>query len=189
MRNLRIWLLVAAALALVLTGAAIAKHRKGKTHTDSVAATLAASQSSIKNRTWTGQDGDYRQFHGKWSGTAVGDPRLTGTLNVHASGLVNTGTDVGQVTGWLRIRGEKNSAKARFWAVYRAGQLTGFVNGSVRDKTGSTVEEQSGSGRLLGTFTGSLAANGALAGQIGPAASANVQGWRHHRWHKHRKSR
>jgi hypothetical protein len=185
MRRLKLWLLVAAALALVMTTAAVATHKKGKTHTDSVATTLAATQSAIKNRTWTGQDGDYRQFHGRWTGTATGDQRLTGTLNVGASGLINTGTDVGQVTGWLRIRGEKNGAKARFWAVYRAGQLNGFVVGWVHDKTGSTVEEQSGGGRLLGTLTGSLSTAGVFAGQIGPATTANIQGWRHHRGKHH----
>jgi hypothetical protein len=183
MRRLRIWMLVAAALALVLTGAAVAKHRKGKTHTDAVTAALTASQTSIKSKTWAGQDGAYRQFHGRWTGTATGDHRLTGTLNLQASGLINTDADHGQVTGWLRIRGEKNGAKARFWAVYRTGQLNGFVVGSVHDKTGNTVEEQSGGGRLLGTLTGTLATTtGAFAAQITPA---NIQGWRHHKW-KHR---
>jgi hypothetical protein len=186
MRRLKLWLLVAAALALVMTTAAVATHKKGKTHTDSVTATLAATQTAIKNRTWTGQDGAYRQFHGRWTGTAVGDARLTGTLNLRASGLINTTTDNGQITGSLNIRGEKNGAKARFWAMYRAGQLNGFVVGWVHDKTGSTLEEQSGGGRLLGTLTGSLATTGAFAGQIGQVATpANIQGGRHHR-SKHR---
>jgi hypothetical protein len=182
MRRLKLWLLAAAALALVVTGAAVATHKKSKTHTDSATATLAATQSAVKSNTWTGQDGEYRRFHGKWTGTATGDARLAGRLNLRATGLINTNTDTGQVTGSLSIRGEKNAAKAHFWAVYRAGQLNGFVAGWVRDRTGSTVEEQSGGGRLLGTLTGSLAANGALAGQIG---QATIQGGRHHRG-KHR---
>jgi hypothetical protein len=183
MRRLKVWLLIAAALALVLTGAAVAKHRKGKTHTDAVTTALAAT-GSVRTKTWTGEDGAYQQFGGRWTGTATGDRRLSGTLNLHASGLINTTTNNGQVTGWLRIRGETNGAKARFWAVYRAGQLNGFVVGSAHDKMGSAVEEQSGGGRLLGTLTGSLATTGtwAFASQITPA---NIQGWRHNRW-KHR---
>jgi hypothetical protein len=184
MRRLRIWLLVAAALTLVLTGAAVAKHRKGKTHTDAATTALTATQASIRNKTWTGEDGAYRQFHGRWTGTATGDRRLTGTLNLQASGLINTGGDSGQVTGWIRIRGAKNGAKARFWAVYRAGQLNGFVVGSVHDKMRSAVEDESGGGRLLGTMTGSLVTTGPLASQI-TITPANIQGWRHHRW-KHR---
>jgi hypothetical protein len=183
MRRLKIWLLIAAALALVLTGAAVAKHRKGKTHTDAVATTLAAT-GSVRTKTWTGEDGAYQQFRGRWTGTATGDRRLTGTLNLHASGLINTDSNNGQVTGSLRIRGERSGTKARFWAVYRAGQLNGFVVGSVHDKMRSAVEEQSGGGRLLGTLTGTLTTTGtwAFASQITPA---NVQGWRHHRWKRH----
>ena len=183
MRRWKIWLLIAAALALVLTGAAVAKHRKGKTHTDAVATMLAAT-GSARTKTWTGEDGAYQQFSGRWTGTATGDRRLSGTLNLHASGLINTESGSGQVTGWLRIRGERTGAKARFWAVYRAGQLNGFVVGSVHDKMGSATEELSGGGRLLGTLTGSLTTSGtwAFSSQITPA---NVQGGRHHRW-KHR---
>jgi hypothetical protein len=183
MRRLKIWLLIAAALTLVLTGAAVAKHRKGKTHTDAVTTALAAT-GSTKSKTWMGEDGPYQQFHGRWTGRATGDRRLAGTLNLHASGLIKTDSKSGQVTGWLRIRGERSGAKARFWAVYSAGELNGFVVGSVHDKMGSATEELSGGGRLLGTLTGSLATTGTwdFASQITPA---NIQGWRHHRW-KHR---
>lgn len=177
MRRLKVWLLVAAALSLVAAGAAVAHGKRGRTHTDAVTATLTATQSSVRNKTCTGVDGEYRQFAGKWTGTSAGDPRLSGKLTLYARGLINTGTDTGQVTGWLRVRGEKNGAKARLSAVYRAGALSGFVAGWVHDRTGSTVEEQAGSGRLLGTFTGTLAANGALAAQIGGNAvgAANIQ--------------
>lgn len=182
MRRLKLWLLVAAALALVLTTAAVATHKKSKTHTDPVTATLTATPSgAIKSRTWTGEDGPYTKFRGRWTGTASSDPRLVGTLTLHASGVINTSSKLGQVTGWLRIRGDKNGAKARFWAVHSgAGQLNGFVAGWVHDKTGNTNEELSGSGRLLGTLTGTLATAGSSTLQITPA---NIQGWRHHKKH------
>jgi hypothetical protein len=184
MRRLKLWLVIVAAVALVTASAAAAVtwHKRSKTHTDPVTTTLTASQTEIKNKTCTGEDGAYRQFRGKWTGTAntTGDPRLRGALRLHASGLINEGTSNGQVTGWLSIRGEKSAAKARFWAVHRTGgQLSGFVVGWVRDKTGGTAEEQTGSGRLLGTLTGTLMANGAFTGQIGAGAqvaAANIQG-------------
>lgn len=189
MRRLRLWLVIVAALSLVGAGTAVAWHKHGKTHTDPVTTSLTATQAEIKNKTCKGEDGDYRQFHGKWTGTAntTGDPRLKGTLKLYAHGLINTTTSSGQVTGWLSIRGEQNGAKARFWAVHSTGgKLSGFVNGWVRDRTGATAEEQAGSGRLLGTLTGTLAANGALTAQIGgtaPTAAANIQGGGCRGWH------
>lgn len=179
MRKLKLWILVASALTLVAAGAAVAHGKRGKTHTDSVATTLAATQASVKNKTCTGVDGAYRAFHAKWTGTATGDPRLTGTLKLHAHGLINTDTDSGQVSGWLGIRGDKTGAKARFAAVYAAGRLHGFVTGWAHDKTEGTTEATTGSGRLLGSLTGTIAADGAFAGKIGangPTVAANIQG-------------
>lgn len=189
MRRLKLWLAIVAALSLVGASAAVARHKHGKTHTDPVATTLAATQTEIKNKTCTGEDGAYRQFHGKWTGTAnvAGDPRLKGTLRLRAHGLINTNTGSGQVTGWLSIRGERNGAKARFWAVHsNGGRLNGFVSGWVHDRTGATGEELAGSGRLFGTLAGTLGPNGAFAAQIGgpaPAAAANIQGGGCRNWH------
>jgi hypothetical protein len=179
MRRMKVWLLIVSALALVAAGAAVAHGRGGKAHTDTVSAAIAATQARIANKMCTGEDGAYRAFHGKWTGTSTGDPRLTGKLKLYARGLVNTTTGSGQVTGWLGIRGDKSAAKARLVAVYTAGTLNGYVIGWVRDRTGSTNEETAGSGRLLGSFTGVLGPDGALAARIGTGAStatANIQG-------------
>jgi hypothetical protein len=190
MRRLKLWLAVVAALSLVGASAAVAWHKHGRTHTDPVTTSLTAAQTEITNKTCTGEDGNYRQFHGRWTGSAntTGDPRLRGTLKLYARGLINTNTSSGQITGWLSIRGERSGAKARFWAVHRnGGGLSGFVEGWVHDRTGATVEDQAGSGRLLGTLSGTLAPNtGALNAQIGgtaPAAAANIQGGGCRGWH------
>jgi hypothetical protein len=194
MRKLKIGFLIVAALALVTAGAAVAHGKRGKTQTDPVASTLAATQSQITNKTCTGEDGAYRQFHGKWTGTATGDPRLTGALKIHAHGLINTTTGDGQVSGSLGIRGEDKGAFARFVAVYNHGKLIGYVIGGVRDKSDGTVEATTGGGKLLGTFSGTLGADGALAAQIDgggqTTADANIQSggcFSHHRHHKHHK--
>lgn len=192
MRRLKLWLAIVAALSLVGASAAVAWHKHGRTHTDAVTTSLNATQAEIKNTTCTGEDGNYRQFHGRWTGAAntTGDPRLRGSLKIHASGLINTGSNNnGQVTGWLKIRGERSSVKAHFWAVHNGtGQLSGFVAGWVHDRTGSTTEEQAGSGRLLGTLSGTLnPTTGALAASIGTgtvAPKANIQGGGCRGWHK-----
>jgi hypothetical protein len=197
MRRLKLWLAIGAALSLVGASAAVAWHKHGRTHTDVVTTSLNAPQVEIKNTTCTGEEGTYRQFHGKWTGTAntTGDPRLRGSLKVHASGLILTSTNTGQVTGWLKIRGERSSVKAQFAAVHNGtGQLNGFVAGWVHDRTGSTVEEQAGSGRLLGTLSGTLnPTTGALTASIGTgpvAPKANIQGGGCRGWHnKKRKGR
>jgi hypothetical protein len=192
MRRLKLWLVIVAAVALVTASAAIAWHKHGRTHTDPVAATLSANLAAIKSKTCTGEDGPHRQFHGKGTGTAnvAGDPRLKGTLKVHASGLINTTTGNGQVTGWLSIRGERSGAKARFWAVHsNGGRLNGFVAGWAHDRRGAPAGPLAGSGRLLGTLTGTLGPNGAFAAQIGaggtaPVATANIQGGGCRNWHR-----
>jgi hypothetical protein len=171
--------MVAAVAALVVTGGAVAHGKRDKTHSDSAAAVLNASQAQIKNTTCTGQDGAYREFRSRASGTATGDPRLSGALTLVAHGVINTTTDRGQVTGWLRIRGEKTTAKAHFVAVHRVGRLEGYVIGWVHDKSGSTAEETSGSGRLLGVLTGTIGPTGSFTGSIGgnapTMASARIQ--------------
>lgn len=190
MRRLKLWLAVVAALSLVGASAAVAWHKHGRTHTDVVTTSFTATQAEIKNTTCTGEDGPYRQFHGKWTGTAntTGDPRLKGTLKVYAHGLINTTTKSGQISGWLSIRADRGGAKARFWAVHsNGGALSGFVNGWVHDRTGATAEEQAGSGRLLGTLAGTLLDNGTLnnvrIGGTAPAAAANIQGGGCRGWH------
>ena len=179
MRRLRLWLLIASALALVAAGAAVAHGKRGKAQTDPAASTLAATQKQITNKTCTGEDGEYRAFHGKWTGTATGDPRLTGALKLRAHGLINTTTGDGQLTGWLSIRGTDKGAFAKVVAVYNDGKLIGYVIGWARDKATPGAEATSGSGRLLGTFAGTLGADGALAAQIDGAgtttADANIQ--------------
>jgi hypothetical protein len=180
MRRMRVWLLIVSALALIAAGAAVAHGRHGKTHTDSVSATLAATQSRVSNKTCTGEDGSYKSFRGKWSGTSVGDPRLTGDLRLFGHGLVNTTTGNGQASGWFSIRGDKSAAVARFVAVVTGGStLNGYVIGWAKDKSGSTTEETAGSGKLLGSLSGTIAPDGALAAKIGTGAAvatANIQG-------------
>jgi hypothetical protein len=79
MRRLKLWLGPVGLIALLTAGVAVAKHKNGGTHTDAVLATFTGTQSAVKDRTCTGTDGEYRQFHAVYRGTSTGDPRLTGT--------------------------------------------------------------------------------------------------------------
>jgi hypothetical protein len=167
MRRLKLLLGIAGLIALLTAGVAVAKHKNGGPHTDSVAATFTATQSSVRERTCTGTDGQYRQFHAAWSGTSTGDPRLSGTLRLKAHGLVNATTQRGQVKGWVHIRSANGKlAHGKLLAVYRDSKLHGVVVGRVKDRSTGAAEELSGSGRLIALVEITLA--GAQAtGRIG----------------------
>lgn len=159
MRRFRLWLAVAVLVALVTAGVAVAKHRNGGTHTDSVAATATVTQTSNRERTCMGTDGQYRQFRATSSGTSTGDPRLTGTVRIKAHGLINTTTARGQVTGSVKIRSANGKlAHAKLLTVFRDGKLHGVIIGRVKDRSTGAAEEVSGSGKLIApvvvTFAG-----------------------------------
>jgi hypothetical protein len=167
MRRFRLWLGIAGLIALLTAGVAVAKHKNGGTHTDSVAATFTATQSAVREKTCTGTDGQYRKFHAAWSGTSTGDPRLSGTLRLKAHGLVNSTTQRGQVTGWVKIHSTTGKlAHAKLLSVFHNGKLYGVLKGRVKDRSTGAAEELSGSGRLIASVEITLA--GAQAtGRIG----------------------
>lgn len=167
MRRLKLWLGVVGLIALLTASVAVAKHRDDGTHTDSVAATFTATQSSVREKTCTGTDGQYRQFHAAWNGTSTGDPRLSGALRLKAHGLVNTTTQRGQVTGSVHIRSANGKlAHGKLLAVYRDSKLHGVVVGRVKDRSTGAAEELSGSGRLIALVEVTLAGTQAT-GRIG----------------------
>jgi hypothetical protein len=171
MRRLKTWVLIAAAVALVLASVAVAKHRPGGTHTDAVTTSFTVTQTAVKDRTCTGVDGEYREFHAVYRGTATGDPRLTGTITIKSHGLINQTTGYGSSRGTVRLRSAegRSLAHARYYAVNTdRGVLHGFVVGWVRDRTSGGAEEVDGSGVLMANFKGTFNAAGTiLTGKLG----------------------
>lgn len=176
MHRLRLWLGIAGLIALLTAGVAVAKHKNGGTHTDSVAATATVTQTSNREKTCTGTDGQYRQFRATSSGTSTGDPRLTGTVRIKAHGLINTTTQRGQVTGRVHIRSTNGKlAHAKLITVFRDGKLHGVIVGRVKDRSTGGAEEVSGSGKLIApvvvTFAGTQ-----VTLQIGTSEAATMAG-------------
>jgi hypothetical protein len=170
MRKTRTWIALAIITALATAGVAVAKHKQGRTHTDPVLATFTVTQSSVSDKTCTGADGEYRQFHARYRGTAAGDPRLTGEIVIRSKGLINQTTGFGSSSGTVHVRSNgRTSATARYFATNTdRGVLHGYIVGHVRDRSPGGTEEQDGSGRLMANFKATL--NGAgtvLTGQLG----------------------
>jgi hypothetical protein len=169
-RKLKVWVVLGVVSGLMTAGVAVAKQREGRTHTDPVVATFTVTQTAMRDRTCTGQDGTYRQFRATYRGTATGDPRLTGQVTIRSKGLINQTTGFGSSSGTVHLRANGRShAIARYWAVNTdRGVLHGFLVGRVRDRSAGGTEEQDGSGRLLANFKATFNAAGTvLTGQLG----------------------
>jgi hypothetical protein len=170
MRKTRTWIVLAIVTALATASVAVATHRQDRTHTDPVLATFAVTQSSVRDKTCTGVDGEYRRFHAKYRGTASGDPRLTGDIVIRSKGLINQTTGFGSSTGTIRLR---QSGHTTAWARYFAtntdrGVLHGYIVGHVRDRSPGGTEEQDGGGKLMANFKATFNAAGTmLTGQLG----------------------
>jgi hypothetical protein len=170
MRKTRTWIALAIVTALATASVAVATHRQNRTHTDAVLATFTVTQSSVRDKTCTGVDGEYREFRAKYRGTATGDPRLTGEIVIHSKGLINQTTGFGSSRGTVHLRSNgRTTARALYFATNTdRGVLHGYIVGHVRDRSPGGTEEQDGSGKLMANFKATFNANGTvLTGQLG----------------------
>lgn len=158
MRKL-LWLGVAAS-ALTAAGIAIADGI-GTKSIKSVTGTFSATTvSKSSTRTCTNADGTFVLTNATYTGTAVGDPTLTGPALLKVRSLINTTKNIGTVNGAVRIDTAGKDTVAKLNAVYSGGQLAGLVSG----KAGSNL-------RLLGNFSaGFSAAGGFTGGKIGSSS-------------------
>ena len=168
----KLTLAVAALVSLLVTGAAIAHERRDRSHTDVALANFVVNQVRASDKTCTGTDGEYRQFHAVYKGTSTGDSRLAGEVWIKSHGVINQTTGFGQSSGRVAVR-DATTGKWKAAGHYSAvnterGVLHGFIKARVKDRGTSTVEELSGSGRLHANFKATFNAAGTtLTGQLG----------------------
>jgi hypothetical protein len=96
-----------------------------------VAATFSATQTKTSTRTCTTSDNrTIVVTDGTYTGSATGDPALTGAIMLRARSVVDTTNNVGLVTGRFGIdnSGTPNTRGA-FEAVYSAGHVGGLAAG------------------------------------------------------------
>ena len=114
-------ILVAAGVAmLTTTGLALARGFDGAKSVRSVAGTFTATAASnSQTRACTTADGKtIATTNATYTGTASGDPDLSGPITLRVRSTINTTDGLGVVDGSLRIAVSGGNTVARFDAVY-----------------------------------------------------------------------
>lgn len=155
---------LAALVALVVTGLAIA-HGSDNKKTSPVSASFTATPTDKTTTvTCTGADGTYNITRGNYEGTATGsDAVLTGKITLRTKSVVNTTTGYGYTEGKVTLRDADGELKAKAHLIAvntQKGILNGFLNGRVK-----------GQGHLLANFSAAFNADGSsLSGELGSEA-------------------
>ena len=131
----RLTFIAAGLAALLATSIAVAHGIDGGKSAKAVAATFTATGSSMSTRTCTTTDGKSITItNGRYTGTASGDPDLTGAITLSARSVINTTDNVGVVDGQFRIDvSGGHDTFANYSAVYAGGNIAGFASGVARN--------------------------------------------------------
>lgn len=147
-------LLLALVGLVALTGAAFAYAKSAGSSVTSATATFTATTvSQSEQRSCTTTDGKTIQStSATYTGTAVGDVSLAGTVTVRTHSVIDTTDDLGTVQGSARIGG----GEARFAGVYDHGKLAGLLSGHVGGKDAHSA--------LLANFSSGFSVTGGFTG-------------------------
>jgi len=127
----KLTLIAAALVSLVVTGYAVANGFEGGSNPSEVAGAFSATEKSTSSKNCTTTDGrTIVVTAGTYSGTATGDPDLTGAITLRTRSVVDTTKGIGLVSGGLKIDVASGAdTRATFTAVYDHGQLAGLALG------------------------------------------------------------
>ncbi len=160
--------LSAVLVSLVATSYAVAEGVGGAKNARAVAAEFTATNASkTTQQTCTSSDGKTIVVtQGVYTGSASGDPDLTGPITLRARSVVNTTDGVGVVDGRLTIdvASGRNTA-ANYSAVYDHGAVAGLATGRAHAPGARLVANLSAGFSSTGGFTG-----GKLGGTSGGSA-------------------
>jgi hypothetical protein len=172
MRKLSV--LAVGVLALSVSGLAVGMGLHGSKTAKLVAGTFTATTASQTfTRTCTTQDGKTIVVaHGKYTGTATGDPDLTGPITVFANSAVNTTDGVGVVSGRLKIDvASGRDTVAHYDAVYDHGNIAGLARGHAHGPFVDLLANLSAGFSTAGGFTSGKLGGGTAGGsavELGP---------------------
>jgi len=164
-RTLTLAALVVAALAAASIAVArgLDDTKNARALTGTFTATTAAH---VNTKTCTTSDGKALVVtDGTYTGTAAGDPDLTGNATLHAHSVINTTDGIGRVTGTLRIGVSGRDTQAQFDTVYSGGSVAGLAVGHAHDPAARLIANLSAGFTSTGGFT-----EGKLGGSTGGAA-------------------
>jgi hypothetical protein len=162
-------LILAALVVAALAAASIAVAR-GLDDTKNARAVTGAftatTASHVSTRTCTSSDNKALVVtDGVYTGTASGDPDLTGNATLRAHSVINTTDGIGRVTGTLRIDVSGRDTQAQFDTVYSGGSIAGLAVGHAHDPAARLIANLSATFTSSGGFT-----NGKLGGSSGGSA-------------------
>jgi len=179
---MRTFVLVSACVvALAAAGIAVGRSFDGNTKSaKSISANFAATTASkVDTRTCTTTDGKTLvSSTGTYTGTASGDPDLTGPATLSAHALINTTDNIGTVSGSLKIDvSSSTQTAAHYNAVYSGGSLAGLVTGHGQDPHAKLIGNLSAGFSATGGFTsgkiGGTSGGGAV--ELGPGSCQSSQ--------------
>ncbi|HST17722.1 MAG TPA: hypothetical protein VLK36_08630 [Gaiellaceae bacterium] len=132
--------------ALLATSIAVAHGIDGAKSAKAVAATFSAAAGNTSTRSCTTSDGKTIEVTtGRYTGTASGDPDLSGAITLYARSVINTTDGVGVVDGQLRIDvANGRDTYAGYSAVYDHGNVAGLAAGRAHDPHARLVANLSG---------------------------------------------
>ncbi|MGH3002622.1 MAG: hypothetical protein ACRDM1_08200 [Gaiellaceae bacterium] len=120
-------------IALATAGFAVARGIDGAKSARAVAGTFTATAASTSTKTCTTTDGNTIDLTtGRYTGSASGDPDLTGPVTFRTRSVINTTAGVGTVAGALRVNSAGRDTTATFTAVYDHGNIAGLAVGQAR---------------------------------------------------------
>jgi hypothetical protein len=173
----RLTFIAAGLAALLVTSIAVAHGINGGKSAKAVAATFQATGSNVSTRTCTTTDGKSITItDGRYTGTASGDPDLTGAITLSARSVINTTDNVGVVDGQFRIDvSAGHDTFANYSAVYAGGNIAGLAMGLARNSDARLIANLSAGFNASSGFTGGKLGGGTAGGnaaELGPAKCA-----------------
>jgi hypothetical protein len=164
-RTLTLAALVVAALAAA--SIAVARGLNDTKNARAVTGTFVATTAShVNTRTCTTSDSKALVVtDGTYTGTASGDPDLTGNATLRAHSVINTTDGIGRVTGTLKIDVSGRDTQAQFDTVYSGGSVAGLAVGHAHDPAARLIANLSAGFTSSGGFT-----DGKLGASTGGAA-------------------
>jgi hypothetical protein len=157
----KLMLVAAGVLLLSTAGIALARGLNDAKSLTSVAGTFTATNvSNSHTRSCTTTDGKAIVFaDATYTGTASGQPELTGPITLRVHSTIDTTDDLGVVDGNLKIAASGGATVAHLDAVYDHGNLAGLGSGRVH---------VAHSAALLGNVSSAFSATGGFTnGKIG----------------------
>lgn len=173
----KLMLLTAGVMMFATTGLAVARgFDNGKT-AKAVAGTFTATTvANSQTRSCTTADGKtITSTNATYTGTASGDPDLSGAATLQVRSTINSTDALGVVEGKLKIAATGGDTVARFDAVYDHGNITGFASGHAATPHSTLLGNLSAGFNAAAGFTaGKIGGNtaGGSAVEIGPGKCA-----------------